>query len=141
MGGLKTRLIVVNGNLNAQGYINQILVTETVPFIQRQAHAVTLQQDNARPHTARVTQQFLQRNNINVLPWPSNSPDLNPMEHIWDQLGRSLDRQNLMTVQQMQNALQNAWNNLTQDVIRRYVNSMRRRIRAVIASRGGYTRY
>lgn len=141
MGGLKTRLVVVNGNLNAQGYINQILAPEAVPFIQRQAQQVTLQQDNARPHTARVTQQFLQRNNINVLPWPANSPDLNPIEHIWDKLGRRVHQQNLTNLQDLENALQAAWNNLTPDVIRRYVNSMRRRIRAVLASQGGHTRY
>ena len=58
--GLMTRLIVVNGKLNAQGYVNQILMSEAVPFIQRQAQQVTLQQDNARPHTTRLSQQFLQ---------------------------------------------------------------------------------
>ena len=58
--GLMTRLIVVNGKLNAQGYVNQILMSEAVPFIQRQAQQVNLQQDNARPHTTRLSQQFLQ---------------------------------------------------------------------------------
>ena len=43
---------------------------------------VTLMQDNARPHVARVT-QFLQQNNVNVMPWPAVSPDLNPIEHKW----------------------------------------------------------
>ena len=57
MGSRKTLLVVVNGNLNAQGYINQILATEAIPFIQRHGVRVTLQQDNARPHTARVTQR------------------------------------------------------------------------------------
>jgi transposase len=37
------------------------------------------QQGNARPHTARVTMDYLEQNNINVLPWPSKSPDLNPV--------------------------------------------------------------
>ena len=37
------------------------------------------QQDNARPYTARVAMNFLTQNNVNVLPWPSKSPDFNPI--------------------------------------------------------------
>ena len=109
MGGQKTRLLVVNGTLNAQEYINQVLVPEVVPFIQRNAQIVTLQQDNARPHTARLTQHFLQRNNIIVLPWPANSPDLNPIEHIWDKLGKDIWNQQISNIRDLETALQGAW--------------------------------
>ena len=52
--------------------------------------------DNARPHVARICRQFLNRNNINILPWPAVSPDMNPIEHIWDYLGRKVrDRGNV----------------------------------------------
>ncbi|GFX28272.1 uncharacterized protein TNCV_1125261 [Trichonephila clavipes] len=44
------------------------------------------QQDNARPHTARLSQQCLQ--GYDVLPWPARSPDLSPIEHVCDALGR-----------------------------------------------------
>ena len=87
MGRRKTSLLVVQGNLNAQGYINQILQPKAVPFLQRHGPA-TLMHDNARPHVARVCRQFLNRNNVNVLPRPTVSPDMNPIEHIWDYLGR-----------------------------------------------------
>ena len=50
-GGLKTRLVVAHGNSKCLRYINQISLPEAVPFIQRQPHQVTLQQDNARPHS------------------------------------------------------------------------------------------
>ena len=43
--------------------------------------------DNARPHVARICRQFLNRYNVNVLPWPAVSPDMNSIEHIWDYLG------------------------------------------------------
>ena len=89
MGRKKTNLIVVQGNLNAQGYINQILQPEAVSFLQRHRPAILIH-DNARSHVARICQQFLNRNNVNVLPWPAMSPDMNPIEHIWDYLGRKV---------------------------------------------------
>ena len=50
------------------------------------------QQDNARPHTARVVQQFFDANNVNVLPWPARSPDLSPIEHLFYHLGQWIRR-------------------------------------------------
>ena len=49
---------------------------------------LTFQQDNARPHTAPVTANFLAQNNVEVLPWSALSPDVNSIAHIWDELGR-----------------------------------------------------
>ena len=89
MGRRKTNLIVVQGNLIAQGYINQILQPEAVPFLQGHGPAI-LMHGNARPNFARIYRQFLKRNNVKVLPWPAVSPDMNPIEHIWDYLGRKV---------------------------------------------------
>ena len=141
MGSRKTKLIVVQGNLNAQGYINQILKPEAVPFLQRHGPAI-LMDDNARPHVARICRQFLNRNNVNVLPWPTVSPDTNPIEHIWDYLGRKVRaRGNVHNLRDLENALIQEWKNISNVVIRRYVRSMRGRLAACINSRGSYTRY
>ncbi|MGH0153184.1 UNVERIFIED_CONTAM: hypothetical protein FKN15_055138 [Acipenser sinensis] len=48
------------------------------------------QQENARPHSARITIARLQENNIEVLPWPAFSPDLSPIEHLWDQIASAI---------------------------------------------------
>ena len=105
MGKRKTNLIVVQGNLNAQGYINQILQPEAAPFLQRYGPAI-LMHDNARPHVAMICRQFLNRNNVNVLPWPAVSPDLNPIEHIWDYLGRKVRaRGKVHNLRDLENAL------------------------------------
>ena len=141
MGRRKTNLIVVQGNLIAQGYICQILQPESVPFLQRHGHAILIH-DNARPHVARICRQFLNRNNVNVLHWPSVSPDINPIEHIWDYLGRKVRaRENEHNIRDLENALIQEWNNIPNVVIRRYVRSMRGRLAACINSRGGHTRY
>ena len=78
---------------------------------------------NARPHVARICRQFLNRNNINVLPWPAVSPDLNPIEDIWDYLGRKVGaRGNVHNLRDLENALIQECNNIPNVVIRRYVS-------------------
>ena len=49
-----------------------------------------LMQDNARPHTARIDTQYLDDVEIRKMDWPSRSPDLNPIEHVWDMMGRKI---------------------------------------------------
>ena len=53
---------------------------EALPFIQYHGPNVTFMHDNARPHSAAITRQFLATNNVTVLVWPANSPDLNPID-------------------------------------------------------------
>ena len=141
MGRRKTNLFVVQGNLNDQGYINQILQPGAVPFLQRHGPAIPMH-DNARPHVAKICRQFLKRNNVNVLLWPAVSPDMNPIEHIWDYLGRKIRATgNVHNLRDLENALIQEWNNIPNVVIRLYVRSMRGRLAACINSRGGHTRY
>ena len=114
MGRRKTNLIVMQGNLNDQGYINQILQSEAVPFFQRHGPAI-LMHDKARPHVARICRHFLNRNNVNILPWPVMSPDMNPIEHIWDYLGRKVRATgNEHNLRDLESALIQEWNNISQ---------------------------
>ena len=64
-------------------YRDEILRPHVIPFLQQ--HNLTLQQDNARPHVAGICQVFLANNNIQPLNWQPYSPDLSPIEHLWDQ--------------------------------------------------------
>ena len=123
MGRSKTNLIAVEGSVNAQCYINQILQSEAVPFLQRHGPAI-LMHDNARPHVARICQQFL-RNNVNKPLWPAVSRDMNPIEHIWDYLGREVSaRGNIHNLKDLENDLIQEWNNIPNVIIKHYVRSM-----------------
>jgi transposase len=49
-----------------------------------------LMNGNARPHTAQIVRQYLHEVRIVIMNWPARSADLNPIEHLWDNMGRSL---------------------------------------------------
>ncbi|GFU85870.1 DDE_3 domain-containing protein [Trichonephila clavipes] len=95
------------------------------------------QQDNARPHTARLSQQCLQ--GYDILPWPARSPDLSPIEHVCDALGRQL--QPSRDTGELTAQMQRLWRDLPQGVISDLIKSMPCRISACIAARGGFTTY
>lgn len=143
LGEEKTPLVIVNGNLTAQRYVDDILHPVVCPFLRQQAQGVIFQQDNARPHTARVTQNFLANNNIDVLPWPACSPDMSPIEHLWDALDRRIRQRRPPPAnrQQLAQALQDEWQRIPRNDVRRLILSMRRRVNACIVARGGHTRY
>ncbi|GFV89201.1 transposable element Tcb2 transposase [Trichonephila clavipes] len=83
----RSTLIVIRGTLTGQRYVDDILRPHVGPFLNGLPGAI-FRQDNARPHTARVAQDFLRH--FQTLPWPARSPDLSPVEHVWDHLKRQM---------------------------------------------------
>ncbi|GFV96805.1 transposable element Tcb2 transposase [Trichonephila clavipes] len=80
----RSPLVLIRGTMIAQRYVHDTLQPHVLPLMQRLPGAI-FQQDNARPHTARVSQDCLRT--VTTLPWPARSPYLSPIEHIWDHLG------------------------------------------------------
>ncbi|GFU84510.1 transposable element Tc1 transposase [Trichonephila clavipes] len=75
----RSTLIVMRGTLTSQRYVDDILQPHVGHFLNGLPGAI-FQKDNARPHTARVAQNFLRP--FQTLPWPARSPDLSPVEHV-----------------------------------------------------------
>ena len=126
----RTELVVIAGNL----------LPHVVPFLQPHPD-MTLQHDNATSHTARPVWDFLQDRNFSFLPWPAKSPDLNPIEHVWDLLGLRVRAIPLRNVREFAGALVEVWGNISQQELANLVQSTRRRCTAVLNAAGGHTRY
>ena len=102
-----------------------------------------LQQDNAHAHSSRQTMDFFNQNGVQVLPWPAFSPNLNPIEHLWDQLRKHVYSGHHLPINPQQRAMviQEEWDNITQDQIQRLIRSMRRRCQPTLDANGVHTRY
>ena len=101
------------------------------------------QQDNCPIHVSSETKKWMAQQNINVLPWPSRSPDINPIENLWAIVSRVVyrDSRQFRNVRELKDAIINAWNSIDDGTLQNLSDSMQRRCVAVLNSRGAKTRY
>ncbi|GFU62133.1 transposable element Tcb1 transposase [Trichonephila clavipes] len=99
--------------------------------------------DNTHLHSANIVDECLQLEDITRMDWPAYSPDLNPIQQVWDMLGRRIAaRQTLPTcLPELRRALRDEWWNIPQDQIDSLILSMPRHCKACIASSGRHTPY
>ncbi|UYV79405.1 hypothetical protein LAZ67_17002495 [Cordylochernes scorpioides] len=135
----RSPLLRIQGTMTAQRYVDDVLRPVTLPYLQGVPNAL-YQQDNARPHTARISQQPLQ--DVQMLPWPPYSPGLSPIEHVWDIIGRRLHAlPQPRSEDELWQMVEREWRAIPQDAIRTLIDSLPRRVAACIAVRGGPTCY
>ncbi|UYV70835.1 hypothetical protein LAZ67_8000785 [Cordylochernes scorpioides] len=126
-------LLRIPSTMTAQRYVDDVLRPVTLPYLQGVPNAL-YQQDNARPHTARISQQALQ--DVQMLPWPPCSPDLSPIEHVWDIIGCRLHAlPQPRSEDELWQMVEREWRAIPQDAIRTLIDSLPRRVAACIAVR------
>uniref|UniRef100_A0A3P8W229 Tc1-like transposase DDE domain-containing protein n=1 Tax=Cynoglossus semilaevis TaxID=244447 RepID=A0A3P8W229_CYNSE len=137
-------LVPVKGTLNASGYQN-ILDNSMLPTLWEQfgAGPFLFQHDCAPVHKARSIKTWMTESGVDELDWPAQSPDLNPIEHLWDELERRLRARPSppTSVCDLTNALLEEWSKILINTLLNLVDSLTRRVEAVIAAKGGPTSY
>lgn len=140
----RTELVPVRrGAITAQRYVEEILEEHVMPYMPFIGPQALLVHDNARPHVARCVTDYLNYTGIRTIAWPARSPDLNCIEHLWDTLKRTVrHRQHApSSLEELETAVLEEWDQISQETIQQLFNSMPRRMEAVIRARGGLTRY
>lgn len=143
IGGRTDLYVLPRGTMTGQRYRDDVLARHVEPFARDHGPGFILQDDNARPHRARLVDRFLEEHHIQRMVWPSRSPDLNPIEHMWDALGRRVAGlvPPPQTLHDLQRSLSQQWTLIPNELVDNLIGSMRRRCEACIAVRGDHIPY
>lgn len=136
------RIVVIDGKMNSRVY--QDILQENVRPSVRQLklrRGWVMQQDNDPKHTSNSTKQWLQQHRIRLLEWPSQSPDLNPIEMLWHDLKRAIHTRHPKNIATLKKFCEEEWSKITPDRCAGLICNYRKRLVEVIAAKGGSTSY
>lgn len=137
------RLHVCEGSMNKEQYL-RILETRVMAHMQENhGDNGVYMHDSAPCHTAKLCTKFLSDNNISILKWPGNSPDLNPIETLWAIIKDRLSKLENNTRNMLISNIIKVWHRDASlpETCRKLIHSMPSRIKAVISAKGGNTNY
>lgn len=135
----------INGKMDGELYA-QILGNEflqTLEYYGYNKEDIIFQQDNDSKHTSRVAKAWFSDNDITIMKWPVQSPDINPIEHLWNHLKWHLATYETdpKSQKELWEHVQKEWDEIPVEECRNFIRSMPRRLAAIIKAKGGYTKY
>ena len=138
-------LTEVQGILNADQYCDILEggVVESFEKLEMPEGERMFQQNNDPKHTSKKATQWFEDNDIEVMVWPAQSPDINPIEHLWVHLKKVLNQypKPAKGVHELWERVVEEWNKIPPETCQNLIESMPRRIQAVIKAKGGHTKY
>ena len=135
----------IDGRMDGDLYIKILEedLQESLNYFGKDAGDVIFQQDNDPKHICKKAQTWFKDNGFKVLLWPAQSPDLNPIEHLWNHLKRRLGEYERPPngMMELWERVEKEWNKIEAEVCQNLIESMPRRVAAVLKAKGGYTKY
>ncbi|KAK3527885.1 hypothetical protein QTP86_010205 [Hemibagrus guttatus] len=136
------RLAVINGTMNSAVY-QKILKENVRPSVcdLKLKQTWVLQQENDPKHTSKSTSEWLKKNKMKTLEWPSQSPDLNPIEMLWHDLKKVVHARKPSSVAELQQFCKDEWAKIPPQRCNKLIASYGKRLIAVVVAKGGPTSY
>src|SRR6478735_8249471 len=131
-------------NSDLYQHILDTTLRETMEYYDMDWSTAYFQHDGDPKHRSKSTIQWLNANGVNYIDdWPAQSPDLNPIEHLWHhlKLKLSLYDKKAKGVHELWERIEKEWNSFDKKACRMYIDTMPARIKAVIDANGGSTKY
>ena len=121
----------------------EILANNLLPSVRalKMGLGWVFQNDNDTKHTARATKEWLCKKHLNVLEWPSQSPDLNPIENLWRELKVRVAQRHPRNLKYLVKICMEEWAKIPPAVCENLVKNYRKRLTSVIANKGFSTKY
>ena len=137
----KTSLFCFTNIMDGPFYVS-ILENQLLPAAREMfGRNWRLQQDNDPKHTSRVAKAFIAENRVNVIDWPSNSPDLNPIENMWYLVKNNVEKRMPQDTNELTQFMIEEWEAIPQTVVNNLIASMKRRCDLVIEENGNRIMY
>ena len=135
-------LVFIDGNMTGEVY-RDILQKNLFQSIKKLSlgREWVMQQDNDPKHRAHIVTHWLKEKEVELLKWPPFSPDLNPIEHMWDEVERRMKKEKPKNETELKQSLLRVWHGIGTDVTKKLVDSVPNRLNEVIRMNGYPTRY
>lgn len=134
-------IVKIDGKMTGESYV-KILEENLKPSLRKMnMSGYIFQQDNDPKHTSKTAKRYFQMKKMKMLEWPPQSPDLNPIEHLWTILDEKIPMDSRKNLNDFWQGIQTAWDAIPQQVLHNLVESMPKRLMAVIENHGGHTKY
>lgn len=135
------QLVFIDGIMDQFKYLGILKENLQISADLFQLEKYTFQQDNDPKHTSRLLKNYFIEKNITVLEWPSQSPDLNPIEHLWAYIKTRLKEKEITKKQQLIVAISEIWSSIPKSITEKLVDSMGNRVISLYKAKGGHIDY
>ena len=135
------RIQIIDGTMTGAVYVDILSRNLFESVSEMGLSSYIFQQDNDPKHTSRLAKEFFIENNITVLDWPAQSPDLNPIEHLWAYIKLKVAERMPKNLGELKRFIIEEWKAIPKEICQKYALSFKNRATAVYKAMGGYTHY